>query len=66
MRCALPRDTDATAAKRASAVGGIFESLLDKVGTDGSIGKILGNGFLGGLASGAGALGVSDLLNNTR
>ena len=66
MRRALPRDTDTTAAKRASAAGGIFNGLLDKIGTEGSIGEVLGSGLLGGLASGAGALGVSDLLNNTR
>jgi hypothetical protein len=49
--------------KRASALGGLFGDLLDD---SGSIGKVLGNGLLGGVASGAGALAVGDLLNHTR
>jgi len=49
--------------KRASALGSLFGDLLDD---SGSIGKVLGNGLLGGVASGAGALAVGDLLNHTR
>jgi len=56
------RDLD----ERAFAIGSLFDDLLGKLGTDGSIGKVLGEGLLGGVASGAGALGVSHLLNNTR
>jgi len=49
--------------KRASAVGSLFGDLLKD---SGSIGKVLGNGLLSDLASGAGAIGVTDLLNHTR
>ncbi|KAH9171444.1 hypothetical protein EDB89DRAFT_2070764 [Lactarius sanguifluus] len=47
-------------------IGSAFTGLLDKVSTSGSIGKVLGDGLLGGVASGAGAIGVGELLNLTR
>jgi hypothetical protein len=49
--------------ERASASGGIIKDLL---GTDDPLVKVLGNDILGGVASGAGAVGASELLNNTR
>lgn len=52
--------------ERASAAGSIFGDLLNSFKTSGTIGKVLGDGLLGGIASGAGALGVGELLNNTR
>ncbi|KAH9057666.1 hypothetical protein EDB87DRAFT_1007702 [Lactarius vividus] len=45
---------------------GIVSSVLNSVKTSDSIGKVLGNGLLGGVASGVGAVGASELLNNTR
>jgi hypothetical protein len=52
-RRALSSDND----KRASAIGSLFGDLLDD---SGSIGKVLGNGLLSGMASGAGAIGLSE------
>jgi hypothetical protein len=49
--------------ERASAFGGIIDDLL---GTNDPLVKVLGDGILGGVASGAGGLGVEKLLNNTR
>lgn len=60
-RRALPADNE----KRAG-LGSLFGDLLDNSKTTSSIGKVLGNGLLGGVASGLGSLGLSDLLNHTR
>jgi len=67
-RRALPSDADIASPaendKRDPAgVGSLFGDLLDN---SDSIGKVIGNGLLGGVASGAGALGLSELLNHTR
>ncbi|KAH9029077.1 hypothetical protein EDB85DRAFT_1968172 [Lactarius pseudohatsudake] len=47
-------------------IGSAFGDLLDSVSTSGSIGKVLGDGLLGGVASAAGAVGAGELLNFTR
>ncbi|KAH9171443.1 hypothetical protein EDB89DRAFT_1971196 [Lactarius sanguifluus] len=47
-------------------IGKAFTSLLDSVSTSGSIGKVIGEGLLGGVATGAGAIGAGELLNLTR
>ncbi|KAH9039415.1 hypothetical protein EDB84DRAFT_1477914 [Lactarius hengduanensis] len=39
-------------------IGSAFGDLLDSVSTSGSIGKVLGDGLLGGVASAAGAVGA--------
>ena len=52
--------------QRAPGIGSVVSDVLDKFGTSDSFGKVLGEGVLGGLATGAATLGVSDLLNQTR
>ncbi|KAH9015974.1 hypothetical protein EDB83DRAFT_2321242 [Lactarius deliciosus] len=47
-------------------IGSAFSSLLDSISTSGSIGKVIGEGLLGGVATGAGAIGAGELLNHTR
>ncbi|KAH8987091.1 hypothetical protein EDB86DRAFT_2832419 [Lactarius hatsudake] len=47
-------------------IGSAFTSLLDSISTSGSIGKVIGEGLLGGVATGAGAIGAGELLNHTR
>ncbi|KAH9001784.1 hypothetical protein EDB92DRAFT_1828811 [Lactarius akahatsu] len=47
-------------------IGSAFGKLLDGVSTSGSIGKVLSDGLLGGVASGAGAIGAGELFNLTR
>ena len=52
--------------KRAPASANIFSGLLDQLVTKVPIGKAISSGLVGGLTSGAAALGVTELANNTR
>ncbi|KAH9057083.1 hypothetical protein EDB83DRAFT_1064188 [Lactarius deliciosus] len=63
---APPVTTSAPAGINPRGIGSAFSGLLDSISTSGSIGKVLGDGLLGGVATGAGAIGASELLNHTR
>ena len=63
-RRALP--SDAPLDKRAPGVAGLFDDLLTSLKSSGSLGSVIKNGLIGGVASGAGAIAATDLLNNTR
>ena len=52
--------------KRDPGIASLVGDLLDNFKTGDGIAKVLGNGILGGVASGAGAAGAGELLNNTR
>ena len=52
--------------KREPGIGSLIGDLLKGFKTDDGIGKVIGKGILGGVASGGAALGVGELLNNTR
>ncbi|KAI9446847.1 hypothetical protein H4582DRAFT_613740 [Lactarius indigo] len=66
-RRALPRDAPlADNDKRAPGVASLFDDLLTSLKSTDSIGTVIKNGLLGGVASGVGAVGASELLNNTR
>ena len=52
--------------KRDPGIGSLIGDALESFKTDDGIVKVLGDGILSGVASGAAALGVGDLLNNTR
>ncbi len=47
-------------------VRSIITSLVNSVKSSDSLGKVLTNGVIGGVGSGVGAVGVNELLNNTR
>ncbi|KAH9001782.1 hypothetical protein EDB92DRAFT_1828798 [Lactarius akahatsu] len=49
-----------------AGIGSAFNGLLDSVSTSGSIGKVLSDGVLSGVASAAGAVGAGELFNLTR
>ncbi|KAH9056636.1 hypothetical protein EDB87DRAFT_1635525 [Lactarius vividus] len=63
-RRALPGDFDND--KRAPGVASLFDDLLTSLKSTDSIGTVIKNGLLGGVASGVGAVGANELLNNTR
>ncbi len=44
-------------------VRGVVDSLVNTVKSSGSIGSVLGNGLLSGVASGIGAFGANEILN---
>ena len=52
--------------KRDPGVASLVGDLLDNFKSVDGIAKVLGNGILSGVASGAGAAGAGELLNNTR
>ena len=52
--------------QRAPGIGNILGDALDSFGTSNSIGKVLGDGILSGLATGGAAFGVNELINHTR
>lgn len=51
---------------KSRGIGSAFGDLLDSASTSGTIGKVIGDGLLGGVASAAGAVGAGDLFNLTR
>ena len=55
---------NSTNTKRDPGVGSLFGDLLKSLKTTDGLGKVLGNGLLGGVASGVGAVGAGELLNN--
>ena len=52
--------------EHAPAVRSLISTLLGALKTEDPFIKVIGEGVLGGLATGGAAVGVSDLLNNTR
>ncbi|KAH9057084.1 hypothetical protein EDB83DRAFT_2390108 [Lactarius deliciosus] len=52
--------------RREPGLGSAVSSILNAVKTTDPIGSVISNGLLGGVASGAGAVGLNSLLNNTR
>ncbi|KAI9455603.1 hypothetical protein BJY52DRAFT_1188324 [Lactarius psammicola] len=52
--------------ERAPGVANLVDDLLTSLKSSGSLGSVLKNGFIGGLASGAGAVAAGEVLNNTR
>jgi hypothetical protein len=52
--------------QRAPGFGSLFTSFANKFGSSDPLGKVLSNGLISGLSSGAAASGVKKLLNDTR
>jgi len=59
------RDTPVDFNGRRSVVGDLFDEAVNIFKSGGGLGSVLSDGLLGGVASGAGAIGASKLLNTT-
>ncbi|KAH8980847.1 hypothetical protein EDB86DRAFT_2978553 [Lactarius hatsudake] len=63
---ATPVPADLLPQSNPRSIGSVIGDVLDSASTSGSIGKVLSDGVLSGVASAAGAVGAGELLNLTR
>ncbi|KAH9063685.1 hypothetical protein EDB83DRAFT_2382453 [Lactarius deliciosus] len=63
---ALPVALEHFLGGNSTRLASLFDDLLTSLKSTDSIGTVIKNGLLGGVASGVGAVGASELLNNTR